>query len=94
MHDYTMIAVLLSTFVPTADHICLIGERNSGTNFFEGQLAECFGRGNVEPRYTRWKHWFQERDTKEGLLRGGHCAKPGVVDTLDVEKTVARPESP
>lgn len=60
-----MIAVLVSTFVLTSNHICLIGERNSGTNFFEEQLAGCFGRGNVEPRYTRWKHWFQERDAKK-----------------------------
>ena len=40
----------------------LIGERHSGTKWISAHLAECFSNRIrfVTPRFTRWKHWFQD----------------------------------
>lgn len=41
----------------------LIGERHSGTKWMSSHLEECFGKHigfKVQPRFNRWKHWFQE----------------------------------
>lgn len=43
--------------------IILIGERHSGTNWITDHLVDCFGdQINVEPHFTRFKHWFQVDD--------------------------------
>jgi len=47
--------------------IRLLGERNSGTNWVDSILSECFPTMNTASRLTRWKHWFQE-DGVDGIV--------------------------
>jgi hypothetical protein len=48
---------------PREESLHLIGERQSGTRWIHNHLRECFNHSiTVEPRLTRWKHWFQYED--------------------------------
>eukprot|EP00571_Detonula_confervacea_P007757 CAMPEP_0172325308 /NCGR_PEP_ID=MMETSP1058-20130122/53658_1 /TAXON_ID=83371 /ORGANISM="Detonula confervacea, Strain CCMP 353" /LENGTH=399 /DNA_ID=CAMNT_0013041821 /DNA_START=81 /DNA_END=1280 /DNA_ORIENTATION=+ len=45
------------------EHIILLGERHSGTNWITDHLIECFNEDiKVTNEYKRWKHGFQEED--------------------------------
>jgi len=46
--------------------ISILGERNSGTRWTYDHISECFNHSlRVEKRLTRYKHWFQYRNTSK-----------------------------
>ena len=40
----------------------LIGERHTGTNWMTDHLEKCFPQFWIDTRFSRFKHWFQDKD--------------------------------